>query len=388
MTGSALKEKYWKGGEVVALSPHSYFISLDTLLMNHLILYCRPGFESDLAAEITDFANTSGFAGYAKTDANSGFVVYQTFEDAGALRLIEELPFTELAFARQWFACDGLIEDLDPADRISRLLAALDGLPQAGEVVLETADTNEAKQLAGFCRKFTSPCAAALRKKGLLAAKRNRKQPRLHLFFLDSSTLYAGISYPQNSSADEMGIIRLKFPADAPSRSTLKLEEAWKWFLSRKEQEKLLQPAMTAVDLGAAPGGWTYQLVKKHIRVEAIDNGPMSEALMDSGIVKHIKADGFKYRPEKPVDWLVCDMVEKPSKVASLMASWVIKGDCRMAMFNLKLPMKKRYQAVSEARELIDERFQKAGVGYGLNIKQLYHDREEVTCFLYAVEDQ
>ena len=40
-------------------------------------------------------------------------------------------------------------------------------------------------------------------------------------------------------------------------------------------------------------------------------------------------------------------MVEKPAKVAALMAQWLVNGWCRETIFNLKLPMKKRYEEVS-----------------------------------------
>ena len=48
-----------------------------------------------------------------------------------------------------------------------------------------------------------------------------------------------------------MGIPRLKFPADAPSRSTLKLEEAILTFIPRNEESKRLNENMVGVDLGA-----------------------------------------------------------------------------------------------------------------------------------------
>lgn len=350
--------------------------------MDHLVLYCRPGFEPELAGEILDRASQLNVGGYPKTEKGSGFVVFCTYQSDGASVLIAELDFKELIFARQWFASNGLLEGLSTKDRIIPLIEAMKAFPQAGELVIETADTNDAKQLAGFCRKFTSPCAAALRKQGVLAQKRNRKQPRLHLFFTATDSVYPGISYPDNSAAEPMGILRLKFPADAPSRSTLKLEEAWKWFIPARKEDTLLAPGMTAVDLGAAPGGWTYQLVKKHMRVAAVDNGPMRGDLMDSGLVTHEQVDGFKYRPARTVDWLVCDMAEKPSRVAALMAEWFVDGDCRQAIFNLKLPMKKRYQAVLEAEDIIHQQLEAAGVQYRLSIKHLYHDREEVTCYL------
>ncbi|MDI5035969.1 FAD-dependent 2-octaprenylphenol hydroxylase, partial [Salmonella enterica subsp. enterica serovar Montevideo] len=38
---------------------------------------------------------------------------------------------------------------------------------------------------------------------------------------------------------------------------------------------------------------------------------------------------------------------EKPAKVTALMAQWLVNGWCRETIFNLKLPMKKRYEEVS-----------------------------------------
>ncbi len=82
-----------------------------------------------------------------------------------------------------------------------------------------------------------------------------------------------------------MGIPRLKFPADAPSRSTLKLEEAFHVFIPADEWDERPANGMWAVDLGACPGGWTYQLVKRNMWVYSVDNGPMAQSLMDTGQV-------------------------------------------------------------------------------------------------------
>jgi 23S rRNA (cytidine2498-2'-O)-methyltransferase len=272
-----------------------------------------------------------------------------------------------------------LISDLPVNDRITPLLKAASSLARGfSDAWLETADTNEAKELAVFVRKFEGPFIRALQDAGLAGTQRNL--PRLHLFFINSTTVYVGLSRPSNSAPWPMGIPRLKFPRSAPSRSTLKLEEAFLFFLG--DDSKLLQPAMKAVDLGAAPGGWTWQLVKHSIRVTAVDNGALDPSLLDSGIVEHVRADGFRYLPVKPVDWLVCDMVEQPSRIAALVARWLAGGHCRQAMFNLKLPMKKRYEELQLCRESIEETLDEAAVPFRLAFKQLYHDREEVTGYL------
>lgn len=340
-----------------------------------LLLYCRPGFEKECVAELIDKTSGIDVHGYAKTLAGSGYALFHPQMETDLARIFRELRFDDLIFARQWLEVAQQLNDVPTENRIPPILQAAESASSAYcKVVLETADTNDAKQLSIFLRKFAAPLEKALRTANLIKPEANHE---LHLFFQDSANLYVGLTPSGNCSPWPMGIHRLKFPRGAPSRSTLKLEEAFLHFLGKETPH--LQPAMTAVDLGAAPGGWTWQLVRRSIRVTAVDNGPMDAALLDSGIVQHLRADGFRYRPPKPVDWLVCDMVEQPSRIADLVARWLSERQCRHAIFNLKLPMKKRYEEVMRCREIIETRLLSEGFRFILKFKQLYHDREEVT---------
>lgn len=148
------------------------------------------------------------------------------------------------------------------------------------------------------------------------------------------------------------------------------------------DKYRILKKGARVVDLGAAPGGWTWQLVNRHIKVSAVDNGPMNADLMDSGLVEHFRADGFTFRPKRPVDWMVCDIVEKPARNAALLETWIGEGLCREAVVNLKLPMKQRYAEVKRLLERIADGLAERGVKASIGCKQLYHDREEVTCHL------
>lgn len=220
---------------------------------------------------------------------------------------------------------------------------------RGGELRVEVPDTNESKELMKFCRKLTVTLRGAMREQKVLMAHENPTRPVVHVFFIAPGCCYVGYSYSNNNSPFYMGIPRLRFPADAPSRSTLKLEEAFHVFIPADEWDERLASGMHAVDLGACPGGWTYQLVKRSMMVHSVDNGPMAPSLMETGQVTHHRADGFKFEPNSSkIYWLVCDMVEKPAKVTSLMIQWLVKGWCREAIFNLKLPMKKRYEEVSQ----------------------------------------
>lgn len=343
------------------------------------LLYCRPGFEKECAAEIQEHAGFAGLAGYSKAGAGTGFVVYRTHPAAGPEVERASVRYADLIFARQKVLNPVLLGELPDTDRITPILEqARLAHPCYSAVWLETADTNAAKELGAFTRKFRTPFVRAAEKAGVSGSA--IAAPRLHVFFLSATSVYLGYSWPDDSAPWPMGIPRLKFPRGAPSRSTLKLEEAFLSLLS--DPERLPAPGMTAVDLGAAPGGWTWQLVRRHLRVYAVDNGALQRELLESGLVEHIRADAFRYRPPKPVDWMVCDVVERPSRIAALVARWISEGWCRQSIFNLKLPMKRRYEEVKRCRQIIGAALEQACIRHDIRFKQLYHDREEVTGWL------
>ena len=350
--------------------------------MNTLFMHCRPGFEGEVCAEIAEHAARLGVAGYAKGKPQSACAEFVCNDAEGAERLMRELRFKQLIFPRQW--ARGSFVELPETDRISVLLEHLASYPVCGSVWLEVMDTNDGKELSTFCRKFEAPLCKALNKAGRLVE--DDSKPRLLLTFVSGRRVFVGLAAADNSAMWPMGIPRLKFPREAPSRSTLKLEEAWHHFIPRDQWEQRLSGDMTGVDLGAAPGGWTYQLVRRGMLVTAIDNGPMAESLMDTGLVQHLMADGFTYKPRQTVDWMVCDIVEKPARSAALLETWLGEGLCREAVVNLKLPMKQRYAEVRRLLERIEEGFKARKVKVSIGCKQLYHDREEVTCHLRRLD--
>ncbi|MDO6707780.1 23S rRNA (cytidine(2498)-2'-O)-methyltransferase RlmM [Photobacterium sp. 1_MG-2023] len=357
--------------------------------MNQVLLYCRQGFENECAGEVQDKANALELFGFPRARKNTGYVLFEFYQPGDADKFIQLQPFSQLIFARQMLAVTAHLEDLPAEDRISPILAVAEDLPRCGDLRVETPDTNEAKELLKFCRKFTVPLRQAMRKTGVLYQKDNPKKPVLHLCFTAPGHCLMGYSYSNNNSQFFMGIPRLKFPADAPSRSTLKLEEAFHVFIPREEWDVRLASGMWGVDLGACPGGWTYQLVKRSMFVHAVDNGQMAQSLMDTGQVKHHMADGFKFEPpRKNVTWLICDMVEKPARVAHLMGQWLIKGWAKETIFNLKLPMKGRYDEVLQDIENLKVFLIQNGLKFRLQAKHLYHDREEITVHIQALDNR
>lgn len=346
--------------------------------MHGLLGYCRQGFEPELAAELGERAARAGIAGYARASRDDGYVLFVTSEETEALALMRALPFRELVFARQKLRLFAELRGMDPSDRLTPLLAAMPGGVRFGDLWVEHPDSDAGKPLSGLARSFGNALRPALRKAGMLAAKEDARLPRLHVCFLAGDHALLALADPRDSAPWPLGIPRLKLLPEAPSRSALKLEEAFLALLTADEREHLLRPGMTAADLGAAPGGWTWVLTRQHLRVTSVDNGPLRQHVLDTGLVEHLRADGFHWHPAKPLDWMVCDMVEQPAKVAARMAKWFAEGWCRHAVFNLKLPMKKRWQETRLCLELFEEQ---AGKPLTVRAKQLYHDREEITVF-------
>lgn len=347
-----------------------------------LLLYCRAGYESDLAAECEDKAAKAGTYGYSKLTSGDGFLRFFTPAP-------EKLPqVSGLIFARQKlrYICD--VSFANKHDRIASVIDQLDRVEKIhfGNLLVEYPDTEAGKSLARFCRKFTVPLRNQLRKQGFLATTNDPNVPAFHLFVTSFERAMICASIPGDSSDLLQGILRLKFPSDAPSRSTLKLDEAILSFFDESARAKLFQSGMSAVDLGACPGGWTYQLVKRGFRVEAVDNGDIDPALMATGQVEHFRLDGFSYQPRhKKVNWLVCDMIENPKRVAELMQRWLLSNLADAALFNLKLPMKQRYQTCAQLLESLQSALADVSL-VTIYAAHLYHDRDEITVAIVKLD--
>ncbi len=340
-----------------------------------LLCYCRAGFEPELAAELTERAAVALQTGHARADRGTGYVVFACSDGAALSRA---LPWHDLIFARQKIELIAELRALDPRDRVTPILESLSGLGGFGTLLVEHPDSDAGKPLAGLARSFGNALRPALRKAGILSSRDDERAPRLHVCFIDGDHAFVGRSQPGDSSPWPLGIPRLRMHADAPSRSALKLEEALLVLLDARERDQLLQPNMRAADLGAAPGGWTWVLTRHGLNVTAIDNGPLQAQLLDTGRVEHLRADGFAWVPPRSLDWMVCDMVEQPRRVAERMATWMREGWCRHAIFNLKLPMKKRWQETRLCLDLFAEQAQRPLI---VRARQLFHDREEITVF-------
>jgi 23S rRNA (cytidine2498-2'-O)-methyltransferase len=168
----------------------------------------------------------------------------------------------------------------------------------------------------------------------------------------------------------EAGFQRMKTLAGAPSRSASKLEEA---LLNLGEKPVLGE---TAVDLGAAPGGWSFVLASHGAHVIAVDHAKLGIKNVSKlkGEIEHLEENGLKYLPSKPVDWMVCDMVMGARDTLKVLKTWLDADAMKHFIVNIKLPKSNPWPQVREALDLI------GGYGWALATGQhLLHDRSEIT---------
>lgn len=172
--------------------------------------------------------------------------------------------------------------------------------------------------------------------------------------------------------AMSQGQQRMKLDPQSPSRSYLKLEEAFHVLgFGPKEGERV-------VDLGAAPGGWSLSALKRGGVVIAVDNGPLREPVKSHPKLTHLQVDAFRYQPAgpEPVDWLLCDVLEAPEMIMGLLRQWFQKKWCRYFIVNLKLGREDPTALLALIR---DDNKGLSAYCQSLCIRQLYHDREEIT---------
>jgi 23S rRNA (cytidine2498-2'-O)-methyltransferase len=189
----------------------------------------------------------------------------------------------------------------------------------------------------------------------------------LFVFFADFGRVFA------SREAWLGGQRRMADDDAAPSRSYLKVEEAY-IVLGREPAE-----GETVVDLGAAPGGWSYSAAKRGAKVIAVDNGPLKGGALNHPLIEHRLEDAFKFAPPPgtTLDWLFCDLVEEPHHVMQNIAGpWLLNRWCRRFVINLKFG---HVDSIALLREIRAGDSPFARHAQNLRIRHLYHDREEFT---------
>jgi 23S rRNA (cytidine2498-2'-O)-methyltransferase len=327
-----------------------------------MIIRCQPGFEPNLEKELRLHGVGAaelgaGWLRVAETEAKRPELCFAHTVLVDPVEIVGDTVNGLAGAVLDYFLGSAKNERFEAAwPLIFEMAAGLDGLGRRMEGV--------EKALGELLRKRLSRVAK-------LATSEKPRGPAtvrgLFVFFADFGRLFVArecVFGGQRRMADDLL---------APSRSYLKMEEAY-IVLGREPVA-----GETVVDLGAAPGGWSYSAAKRGARVIAVDNGPLKGGALDHPRIEHRREDAFRFQPAagETFDWLFCDLVEEPHHVMrNLIEPWIVKGWCRHFVVMLKFG---RVDPVALLREVSAPGSVLAERTTGLRIRHLYHDREEFT---------
>jgi 23S rRNA (cytidine2498-2'-O)-methyltransferase len=146
-----------------------------------------------------------------------------------------------------------------------------------------------------------------------------------------------------------------------PSRAYLKLWEA----LTRLGFWP--GPGETCLDLGAAPGGWTWALAQLGARVTAVDKADLAPAVAALSNVEVRRESAFALAPER-VDWLFSDVIAYPARLLELVQRWIAAGAVRRVVCTIKFQGETDHNSAAAFAAIP-----------GGRVMHLFHNKHELT---------
>jgi 23S rRNA (cytidine2498-2'-O)-methyltransferase len=180
-----------------------------------------------------------------------------------------------------------------------------------------------------------------------------------------------GLSLSADNLSDWAGgARRFKRESEQVSRSEFKLLEALDVF------GMSLPAGGQALDLGAAPGGWTRILRGHEMTVTAVDPGDMDPRLANDSNVRYVRktAQSYLRSTSEKFDVILNDIHMDTTDSARIIVSAgrnLAKGG--WALLTLELPSRAMDRAAADALEILRDRYEIIGA------RQLFHNRNEVT---------
>lgn len=324
------------------------------------LMTCKPAFETVLVREL-------GSVGWKANIGGEGWVL-ATGRD----------PYPDVCFAES--AGEDPVEITAPSagkltsDLVDLFMAKLKGTRVDEPWPLVFSAAGEAASLSKRAKTLQAAWLAKTQKILPRVMRLAREgppagcEPRRGLFVYVTDFDRAFVSI----SARFGGQRRMQMDSKAPSRSYLKIEEAYGILGYQPGKGE------TVIDLGAAPGGWSYSALKRGARVIAVDNGPLKGAVKNHPNLVHHQENALSYRLPAGVtaDWLFCDVLDQPDRILNVIHKWVERRGCRRFVVNLKFGRTDPIPLLAKARD------SKTGLSSHcplLKIRHLYHDREEMT---------
>lgn len=201
----------------------------------------------------------------------------------------------------------------------------------------------------------------------------------------DSEQCLVGIhQHDHDKHTSPGGLPPIDQPPEAPSRAYLKMEQALAW--QGITQERSLS-GLTALELGCAPGGASYSLLKRGIRVFGVDTGAMDDRVLnfqgtDGPAFTHLRttagAISSHSLPQK-IDMLVSDMNLAPPIVLKYVEALQRRIRAKILIVTLKL----NDRSLEEKIPLYLKHFAQFAPG-PISATQLAANRREICLFSRA----
>ncbi len=150
-----------------------------------------------------------------------------------------------------------------------------------------------------------------------------------------------------------------------PSRAYLKL---WEAFARLRRQPG---PGDRCLDLGAAPGGWTWLLARSDADVLAVDKAPLAPPVADLRNVTWQEGSAFALSPDEvgPIDWWCSDIIAYPDRLLDLVTHWLESGRVRNLVCTIKFQGPTDHDAAARFAALPDAQ-----------VFHLDQNKHELTC--------
>jgi 23S rRNA (cytidine2498-2'-O)-methyltransferase len=158
---------------------------------------------------------------------------------------------------------------------------------------------------------------------------------------------------------------------DAPSSAHRKIDEALCWLGAAPTEQDLV------LDLGAAPGGWSWSALSRGARVVAVDRAELSPGVAKHPKLVHVRKDAFTYVPDERPTWLLCDVIADPEKSLKVAEDALAHKELKALVVTLKLKNPISQTLLGHARALARGRPQFFG-----RAKSLAANKSEVTLLM------
>lgn len=189
--------------------------------------------------------------------------------------------------------------------------------------------------------------------------------------YVSKDTVYAGIShFSQLLSIWSAGAIHFSRALETLSRAEYKLREIFATFPLNLQGE-------VAVDLGAAPGGWTKALRDMDFEVYAIDPAFLDHRLSSDPLVHHYQMTSQQFVEENP--FFECDLIVNDMKMSPQLSIPIFVDAAKQlnpngyGIITIKLSKFYRFTDALDALETLRKHFEV------LYARQLFHNRNEIT---------